>query len=310
MILDSNFPPDPRVENEAIALINAGHTVCLFCLTYGDEPLEELINQIKVKRYRSNTLEYKLSALAYTLPFYSKIMRKKICHFLIKNSVEVIHIHDIRIAEAAFLANKSLQLPIVLDLHENRPEIMKAYAYVNQFPGRFLINPLKWKEKEAYFTAKASKVITVTEAAKKELCNRTHIAQSNVVVVPNTIRKSFYQEAEINTAIIQKYASNFVLLYIGDTGLRRGLETVITSLKELKEKIPNILLVIVGKNKTADTILQNLTIRLGLENQVDFQGWQEPTFLRHIYKLVMFVYLPYTEIYITILPMPIKYFSI
>ena len=35
MILDETFPPDPRVENEAVTLINAGHEVFLFCLTYG-----------------------------------------------------------------------------------------------------------------------------------------------------------------------------------------------------------------------------------------------------------------------------------
>ena len=32
MILDAVFPPDPRVENEAISLINEGHHVFLFCL--------------------------------------------------------------------------------------------------------------------------------------------------------------------------------------------------------------------------------------------------------------------------------------
>ena len=39
MILDDVFPPDPRVENEAITLINSGHEVFLFCLTYGNQKL-------------------------------------------------------------------------------------------------------------------------------------------------------------------------------------------------------------------------------------------------------------------------------
>ena len=37
MILDAKFPPDPRVENEAVSLINAGHEVFIFCLKYSDE---------------------------------------------------------------------------------------------------------------------------------------------------------------------------------------------------------------------------------------------------------------------------------
>ena len=32
MILDKTFPPDPRVENEAVTLINHGFEVFLFCL--------------------------------------------------------------------------------------------------------------------------------------------------------------------------------------------------------------------------------------------------------------------------------------
>jgi|GEM_PF-1809407 len=78
MILDAPFPPDPRVENEAASLVQAGYQVCLFCLTYGDEPAEEIHEGIRICRYRSDKLEYKLSALAHTLPFYTNSMAKKI----------------------------------------------------------------------------------------------------------------------------------------------------------------------------------------------------------------------------------------
>ena len=67
MILDAPFPPDPRVENEAVSLVQAGYQVCLFCLTYGDEPAEEIHEGIRVCRYRSDKLEYKLSANRYAL---------------------------------------------------------------------------------------------------------------------------------------------------------------------------------------------------------------------------------------------------
>ena len=63
MILDDIFPPDPRVENEAITLINSGHEVFLFCLTYGHQKLHENINGIQIRRYKSNKIIYKLSKL-------------------------------------------------------------------------------------------------------------------------------------------------------------------------------------------------------------------------------------------------------
>ena len=273
MILDKVFPPDPRVENEAIELIKKGHEVFLFCLTYEGEQQEETINQINVKRYQSNKLEYKLSALAYTVPFYSLLMKKKIADFLSKNEIEAIHIHDIRIAEAVFLANKKRQLPVVLDLHDNMPEVMKFYPHLQKFPGKYIISPKKWQQKEEAFIKKADKVITVSQEFVNEVVERTKIAENKVVLVPNTIRKSFYNSFELNKEIVKKYKNNFVILYLGDTHVRRGLLTAIRAVVKLKEQIPTIKLVIVGEN-TTDYILKAEVEKLNIKEFVDFEGWQ------------------------------------
>ena len=273
MILDKTFPPDPRVENEAVALINSGHQVFLFCLTYDKNEGGAVINKIEVKRYLSNKLEYKLSALVYTFPFYTWLMRSKINDFLVKNMIDAIHIHDIRIAEAVFKANLKLNLPVVLDLHDNMPEIMKLYPHLQKFPGKQLISPLKWKKKEEAFIQKVDKVITVSQEFIDEVVERTKISKNKIVLVPNTVQKSFYEDAIINRSILEKYKKDFVILYLGDTGLRRGLQTAIAAIALLKNKIKNIKLVIVGKNST-DTVLKEQVKRLKIENLVDFEGWQ------------------------------------
>lgn len=273
MILDKVFPPDPRVENEAIELIKKGHEVFLFCLTYNNESSSEIINKIKVKRYKATKLDYKMSALAYTIPVYSFVMKNKISDFLRKNDIEVIHIHDIRIAEATFKANKKLKLPIVLDLHDNMPEVMKFYPHLQKFPGKYIISPKKWKDKEEGFIKKSDKLITVSQEFVDELITRTKIGKEKVVLVPNTIRESFYNSFELKQEIVNKYKDNFVVLYLGDTHIRRGLLTAIKSVNKLKEYIPNIKLVIVGKN-TTDYILKKKAEKLNIQNFVDFEGWQ------------------------------------
>ncbi|PKP45128.1 MAG: glycosyl transferase [Bacteroidetes bacterium HGW-Bacteroidetes-12] len=274
MILDKTFPPDPRVENEAISLIKKGHEVFLFCLKYHKNEGDILINGIQVKRYQSNKLEYKLSALAYTFPFYTVIMSNKIVRFLKKYHIEAIHIHDMRIAEAVFKANKSLKLPTVLDLHDNMPEIMKLYSHLQKFPGKQLISPKKWKQKEEEFINKATKIITVSQEFIEEVIGRTKIARNKIVLVPNTVHQSFYKDAITDHSIVESYKNYFVILYLGDTGLRRGLQTAIESLVILREKIVNVKLVIVGISAT-DPILKQHVIDLKLEKQVDFQGWQD-----------------------------------
>ena len=272
MILDKTFPPDPRVENEAISLIKSGNEVYLFCLSY-DKNEDVVVNEIKVKRYLSNKLEYKLSALAYTFPFYTYLMHSKIHDFFFKNNIEAIHIYDLRIAEAVFTANKKLKLPVVLDLHDNIPEIMKLYPHLQKFPGKQLISPAKWKQKEELFIKKSDKVITVSQEFIEEVLDRTTISRDKMVLVPNTVQKSFYEDAVISNDIVKRYQNNFVVLYLGDTGLRRGLQTAIRAIFQLKDKIPTIKLVIVGKN-TTDNVLKAQIKELKLEKFVDLEGWQ------------------------------------
>ena len=276
MILDNTFPPDPRVENEAISLIKDGHDIFLFCLNYDIQKKDEVVKGIQVKRYHSNRLIYKLSALVYTIPCYSLIMSKKINHFLISNKIDSIHIHDIQIAEAVFKANKKLKLKTVLDLHENRPEIMKFYPHLQKFPGKYLISTKKWKKKEEEFIKKTTNIVVVTEESKKEIIGRIGIKAHTIVVTPNTVHKSYFENAKFDNTILKAYKHNFIILYVGDTGLRRGLQTVIESISELKDKIKSIKLVIVGSN-SSDAILKKQVRDLKLEEYVDFQGWKNET---------------------------------
>jgi len=276
MILDKPFPPDPRVENEAISLIDKGHEVYLFCLKYGQELSEETIKNIKVRRFTSTKVNYKFSALAYTFPYYTNTMAKKISQFIDSTNIEVIHIHDIQIAGAVFKATKNRKLPVVLDLHENRPEIMKFYPHLQKIPGKYLISAKKWKQKEEAFIKKASKVIVVTEESKKEIVDRVGADATKIIVVPNTVHKKYNKKPVFKEAILNKYANSFVLLYIGDTGLRRGLQTAIESVSLLKNKIENLKLVIVGSN-SSDIVLKNQVKELGVENYVEFEGWKNET---------------------------------
>ncbi|WP_339660940.1 glycosyltransferase family 4 protein [uncultured Polaribacter sp.] len=273
MILDAAFPPDPRVENEAVSLVHAGHQVFLFCLKYADEKTSENINGIEVRRYASNKLEYKLSALAYTVPFYTFLMQHKIHQFIKDTKIEALHIHDIRIAQAVFNTNKKYNLPVVLDLHDNMPEVMKLYPHLQKFPGKYIISPKKWKQKEEEFIKKATKVISVSPEFIETLQTRLPSEKEKFILVPNTIRAAFFENYTLDNVILEKYKNNFVILYLGDTHVRRGLQTAISSVVNLKDKIPNVKLVIVGKN-TTDTILKQQVEDLKLQEFVDFEGWQ------------------------------------
>jgi len=273
MILDKSFPPDPRVENEARVLLDAGHELFLFCLDFKGRTSSESYNGIEVRRYGSSSFEYRMSALAYTIPVYSMMLRGRIRRFLNENQIEVMHIHDMVIADAAIRANRSLKLPMVLDLHENRPEIMVHYPHLHRFPGKYLVSIKKWKKKEESFVRACDQTIVVTDQARKELIERAGVSESKIVVMPNTVRSEFFSQAVLDDAITEKLRDDFSLLYLGDTGIRRGLLTAIEGVGILKGRIPDLMLIIVGANST-DPVLKEKVRELGLQDHVSFEGWQ------------------------------------
>lgn len=277
MILDSSFPPDPRVENEASALIRNGHSVYLLALDYTNtQAKEEKINNINVQRVFPGKIIYKLSALAYTIPFYHLYFLYIIKSFLRDNQIEAIHIHDIQISRAVFWANRQFQLPVTLDLHENRPEIMKYYSHVNSIIGKLLVRPRIWKKFEYKYIKKADKVIIVTESAAEYYKDELNISKEKFVIVPNTVTESFYKDPFIEDSIIESYRNYFTLLYLGDTGKRRGLEVAIKSINLIKKNIPQIKLCVIGSSGY-DSKLKELIAEEGVEDFVDMHGWQDFT---------------------------------
>lgn len=285
MILDGTFPYDPRVENEAISLINAGHQVHLFCLTYvKGQPKYEVIDGINIHRVYLPKIFRSLSALTYTFPIYHIRLKKVLDDFFKTYDLNTIHIHDMQVARSVFWAlGKRNSIPVVLDLHENRPEIMKFYGHVKSFPGKCLISPKRWKKMEYRYIKKADRVVVVTEEARDYYVAETQCNKDKFIVLPNTTRKSFYSTFTINTEIEQKFADRFNILYVGETGYRRGLHTILDSIPLLKDTIPNIKVVIVGHSKDFPK-LKSKIIDLGIEEYVSLEGWKDfklfPSYIR------------------------------
>lgn len=277
MFLDDSFPPDSRVENEAYSLIRAGHRVYLFSLDYqGSGPKREHIRGIEVCRYRAGWLTYKLSALACSFPFFLWIVKKKIKRFLAEMKPDALHVHDMVIAQAVMDANdqSTNPLPVTLDLHENRPEIMQFYPHLKRFPGKYLINIDRWRIQQQALIKRADKVVLVTPEAVEVAVSTTGEPVSKFLVVPNTIEKDIYFNYPLNKEVVESFRKGFNMVYTGDTGLRRGTDTAIRALSKVIEVVPEARLILVG-NSTEDEVLKELVMELGLGAAVIFEGWQD-----------------------------------
>lgn len=275
MILDTSFPPDYRVENEAHQLIKGGHEVYLFSLSKQITKSNEIVSGIKVFRYKKSTFMNKMSALAYTVPVYHWLVKPKIEHFINNHQLDVLHIHDMVIAKAVLDVNqKSNKLPVVLDLHENRPAIMELYRHVNTFPGSLLISLKKWRKAQGQLMMRADRIILVTPEAKKVAFEDYRIKKNKVFVIPNSITPEIFYNFKIDKNIVKKFEHRFNLLYLGNTAIRRGIDTAIQAIEILSKKIPEIQLILVG-NSSDDVLLKDMVKNSKIEDYVTFEGWKD-----------------------------------
>lgn len=264
MLLECDFPPDVRVENEATALIDLGHQVNVLCYSRKkDFRHYENINGIGVYRFFLPNLTYKLSALSLTIPAYFNFWRNEIKNHLVTQDYDAIHVHDLPLTKVAIEISKKNNLRLVADFHENRPEIMKMYKHVNSGLGRFLISTKQWKDYQKWCIGQLKHLILVTNEAQKYYEQHYGAKKETIKVVPNFVNTDIL--SNLNTVVVPEHLKNkFVALYIGDTGKRRGTETILRCAEKLKDRTDIHFVVIGTSNEQAE--LEAESARLNLKN--------------------------------------------
>lgn len=139
MILERQFPFDERVEKEALSLIAQGHRVYIISFNYDGLPEKEDINGIHVLRFPIKRRTYnKLSPLHRVFPLYTMIWKKALRRILPDLHLDIIHVHDLPLANVGVWARKRMNSLLVLDQHELWSETVKHYRHYNTFIGKIV----------------------------------------------------------------------------------------------------------------------------------------------------------------------------
>lgn len=275
MILDHIFPPDIRVENEALSLIKTGHEVFILCYAgKANSKIEKSFKGIILQKIHTiMPLVRKLRALTNTLlniyPYYWAMHIKKLVK---KYELDVLHVHDLYMLKAAFIANKQFHLPIIADLHENYAEGLKNYKFAKSLFGRIFISIKKWQKTEIEWCLKADKIITVIDEAKDRY-TQSGIPRDKIYIVANYVNRNEFLNVDDYPEIKHRFKSKFVLTYIGGFDHHRGLENVIKAIPELNQHIKNLCVVLVGAGRNLQE-LKDLVRDLKIESYIAFEGYQ------------------------------------
>jgi len=273
MLLDNEFPPDLRVENEMRTLAQSGHHVHLLCYDHSGsrKRIEKFDTNITIHRIpASRKLHNKFKALALTIPSYFSFWKKETEKFVGQSKIDTIHVHDLRLAKIGHWIKGRFNIPYILDLHENYPAALRYYEFANSFPGSLLINIKQWERYELEQVQQADAIIAVIEEMGQRI-NSLRVPSEKIFIVPNYINTDTFDQQKI-AITIDKKDDEVLLFYSGGFDRHRGLETVIKAMKRFQIVNQKIKLHLVGAGKT-EVALKEMVQSLNLNNVI-FHGWQ------------------------------------
>ena len=278
MVLDKPFPPDIRVLNEAVMLVEAGFKVCVLSIGPDNRPDRETFRGIEIIRHQmSAQLRNKLRGLAGTVPLLTQFLRWLLMRVRTEFPYDALHMHDLYLVGGGLAAGRRVGVPVVADLHENWVQALSLYAWSTRLPGRLLVSRSRWETLEKRWLQEAAKVIVVVQEARQRV-EELGIAPSKLIVTPNTIKIEDFEQYPLVPEIVESVESPFTIVYTGGIDLHRGLDTVVRAMPSVLGSIP-ARLVIVGDGSTRGELV-SLAEDLGVSDHITFTGWQPQKHMR------------------------------
>jgi glycosyltransferase involved in cell wall biosynthesis len=265
MVLESEFPPDVRVENEMLALSEAGHEVHLACSTRKNQPQNEVFRKAVIHRKTITSFIYKSSVGCLKFPFYFNFWRSFIFNLCANEKFDVIHIHDLPLSKVGVEVKRRFNIPLIIDLHENWPALIKTAPHTRTFLGRLLSSNKQWIEYERKMLPEADKVITIIEEARDRVIG-LGIEPGKICMVSNTINFE-----NLSITVKKKEPDAFTIFYGGAINRHRGLQIVLKAIKICVEKNIEARLWIVGDGSYRKG-LEELSETLNIKSHMHFFG--------------------------------------
>ena len=269
MLLQSDFPPDIRLEKEIKSLSLAGFSVHVVCNQY-EKDLYPEYEYCTIDRIKAPFNSVQLNKLLNFPIFLNPRFIFKIWQNVIKYKPHYIHAHDLPMAPLGLFFGKIFRLPVVSDMHENYPAALKAFQKKGIL--NFIFKNYRAAEiLEKFCVKRVARVITVIEENSKRLIG-LGVEQKKIYLVSNTVDLNTFAKKKVNDKIVKKYEGKFILLYSGFISPERGLDTVVMGMKYLKDKLPGAKLLVVGDGISLPD-LRNIVVVNHLENMVEFINW-------------------------------------
>jgi glycosyltransferase involved in cell wall biosynthesis len=277
MLLDGSYPQDIRVRKEAESIAAAGIPIQILTRWKIGEKRCETFNGVAILRLGNNYSHARkgindiITAIFFTdFPF-----KKELKKILKQESISILHVHDLPLIKTV-LTLKTKDLKVVLDLHENYPEMLEELKFSSKgffktLKDKLFFNVERWKKYEKKYIHKSDHIIAVIDEMKEKLIREYTISSDKITVISNYEKLDFANHSEPDDFIFKNEV--FYIAYVGGISAVRGLETVIQAISIFKEQNKKVEFIIVGNgNSTYVNSLKQLAIILDCAERIHFLG--------------------------------------
>lgn len=268
MVLENDFPGDPRVENEVEILHNHGFEITVASSTRKNLNTSDNWKFGEIKRKKLSKFIYKSSVGALKFNFYFNFWKNFVTEILSQQKFDAIHVHDLTLAKPMIEIGKKHKIPVVIDTHENHPYLLDESPHTKSFLGKLLCNINQWKQYESIQLKSASFVVSVADEMKHRY-ESLGVNKNKICVYQNVVNFSSFSP-EVKSDFSER--GNAHLIYVGGVNQHRGIDTIINAISDLDENGINIELTIVGDGSYLSD-LKKLSADKNLENRIHFSGW-------------------------------------
>lgn len=241
MIVQSNYPADPRVRRQAERLEREGYKVDVICMRKKSESKQKEYGSVTAYRVFNTYNQEKFLRYVFVSIMFFILAFLKLSLLSKKKVYDLIQIHNMPdFLVFVAIIQKLKQIPVILDVHDLTLELFADKWKSRKF--QLLVPIIKFAEIISYRFADS--LITVNDTCKDILIKKG-VPPQKISVILNTANTSIFKfDQNRSFSVIEK---DIKILYHGTVARRFGLHIAISSIAFLNKKIPNSILNIYGK---------------------------------------------------------------
>ena len=270
-IWDADYPWDVRVEKVASSLTQAGHEVHLVARNNYRRPVRETLPEARMHRLRPwRLLGKRLDSMTMFPAFFNPRWIAAILRTAKASRAEMLLVRDLPLAPTAIWVGRLLKIPVVLDMAENYPAMMRSLwdVGVNRPTDVIVRNPRVVAAIERWVLSRVDHTLVVVDESRDRL-RSLGVGSDRITVVSNTPRLSRLDELPPR---VHSNGDQLELIYLGLLEAPRGIGVLIEALAMVRSTGTRARLTVLGDGRERRH-LEDRARELGLDaSAVRFMG--------------------------------------